>query len=47
MSSSIMKDLPVYIIIGGMLAFFAFIIIKANMPEKKDTKEEVKKENKQ
>jgi len=39
MAVNLAKDWPVFIMLGGMLYFFAYVIIKSNMPEKKDKNE--------
>ncbi len=44
MAVNLAKDWPVFIMLGGVLYFIAYVIIKGNMPEKKVKNDEEKKE---
>ncbi|MDP1854190.1 MAG: hypothetical protein Q8L26_08340 [Candidatus Omnitrophota bacterium] len=44
MYSRLAQDFPAFILLGGFLAFVIYVIIKGNMPDKKDGIEENKKE---
>ena len=40
------KDWPAYIMLGSMIAFFIYVIIKGNLPEDEDKWENKKEQNK-
>ncbi len=46
MAFDLAKDWPVYLLLGGVLYFFGYVIIKGNMPEKKDKGGEDNKDTK-
>lgn len=47
MTGNLWQDWPVYVLLGAVVFFFGYVIIKGNMPDKqskgKDDNEEVKK----
>jgi len=47
MTGNLWQDWPVYVLMGAVVFFFGYVIIKGNMPDKqnkgKDNNEEVEK----
>jgi len=36
MTGTLYQDWPAYVLLGAVVFFFGFVIIKGNLPEKKD-----------
>ncbi len=40
MTGNLWQDWPVYVLLGAVVFFFGYVIIKGNMPDKKDKQEQ-------
>jgi hypothetical protein len=43
MTGNLVQDWPVYVLLGAVLFFFLYVIIKGNLPEKAESNESNKK----
>jgi len=42
MTGNLWQDWPVYVLLGAVVFFYGYVIIKGNMPDKKDKDEQNK-----
>ena len=42
MTGTLYQDWPVYVLLGAVVFFFAYVIIKGNLPEKKNKEDQGK-----
>lgn len=42
MNETLYRDWPVYVLLAGVVFFFGYVIIKSNLPEKKNKEDQGK-----